>query len=283
MRYSSWDLEWDRMFCHFLPFLALSLPYQPGQSKFWKNENTIWRCHHFSLAHQKILAYSDMESDRQFFAILGHFLLFYPILTPKIKIWKIYIKHLEILYFLHMCTANGDLDVWLPIYKVQRTKIFVVEILSFYNCVPQTTIRYRNCYFSFCTIYSPFTCWQPKKSNFWKKWKKTKQKKTKKQKRSSFYISVPKTIIICYTVPEIWHAMDAIVIFHFGLFFSFYHRTAQKNENFTQMKKIPGDVIILHKCTKNHNQMLCCSWDMAHNRCNCYFSFCTIFCPFCLF
>ena len=42
-----------------------------------------------------------------------------------------------------------------------------------------------------------------------------------------------------------------------------------------QMKKTPGDIIILHKCTKNHDHMLYCSWDMAHDRCNCYFSFST--------
>ena len=43
---------------------------------------------------------------------------------------------------------------------------------------------------------------------------------------------------------------------------------------------MPGDIIILHKCTKNHDHMLYCSWDMAHDRCNCYFSFRAIFCPF---
>ena len=34
-----------------------------------------------------------------------------------------------------------------------------------------------------------------------------------------FYTSTPKTIIICYTGPEIWRVTDAFVIFHFGLFF----------------------------------------------------------------
>ena len=29
-----------------------------------------------------------------------------------------------------------------------------------------------------------------------------------------------------------------------------------------------------------HNHMLYCSWDMARDRPNCYFSFCAIFCPF---
>ena len=44
------------------------------------------------------------------------------------------------------------------------------------------------------------------------------------------------------------------------------------------MKKTPGDVIILHKCTKNHNHML--SWDTMQDRCNCYFSFWAFFLPF---
>ena len=39
------------------------------------------------------------------------------------------------------------------------------------------------------------------------------------------------------------------------------------------MKKTPGDIIILHKCTKNHDYMLHCSWDMVCDQCNCYFSF----------
>ena len=31
------------------------------------------------------------------------------------------------------------------------------------------------------------------------------------------------------------------------------------------MKKMLGDIITLHKCTKNHDHMLHCSWDMAHD------------------
>ena len=46
-----------------------------------------------------------------------------------------------------------------------------------------------------------------------------------------------------------------------------------------KMKKSHGD-IILQKCTKNHDYKLYRSSDMAHDRCNCYFSFWTIFCPF---
>ena len=41
-------------------------------------------------------------------------------------------------------------------------------------------------------------------------------------------------------------------------------------------KKTPGDIIILHVCTKNHDQMMYGFWDMGHDRCN-YFSFYAIF------
>ena len=44
--------------------------------------------------------------------------------------------------------------------------------------------------------------------------------------------------------------------------------------------KMPGDIITLHKCTKNHDHMLYCAWDMARDKSNCYFSFWSIFAPF---
>ena len=65
-----------------------------------------------------------------------------------------------------------------------------------------------------------------------------------------------------------------------GYFLPFYSPNSPKNESFEKMKKTPGDIIILHTCTKNHDQMLYSSWDMVHDRCNCYFSFWVIFCPF---
>ena len=64
----------------------------------------------------------------------------------------------------------------------------------------------------------------------------------------------------------------------FGHFLLFYLPNSPKNENITKLKKTPGDIIILHKCTKNHDHMLQCSWDMACDGRNCYFSFWAIFC-----
>ena len=66
-----------------------------------------------------------------------------------------------------------------------------------------------NCYFSFSAIFSTLTPFTAQKIS--QKWKKTLEV-------STFTTSVPKIIIICFIVPEIWHLTDVIVSFHFGLF-----------------------------------------------------------------
>ena len=66
-------------------------------------------------------------------------------------------------------------------------------------------------YFLFWAIFCPFTTLTA--------WKIKIFKKRKKDLETLFYTSVPKIMIICYTVPEIWHVTYVIVIFHFGLFF----------------------------------------------------------------
>ena len=49
---------------------------------------------------------------------------------------------------------------------------------------------------------------------------------------------------------------------HFGLFFALLPPSppnSPKNENIKKMKKTPGDIIILHNCTKTHDYRLYCS------------------------
>ena len=58
-------------------------------------------------------------------------------------------------------------------------------------------------------------------------------------------------MIICYTVPEIWHMTHVIAVFHFELFLPFYPPNSPKKQNFIKMKLTPEDIIILHMCTKN--------------------------------
>ena len=54
-------------------------------------------------------------------------------------------------------------------------------------------------------------------------------------------------------------------------FLLFYSIKNPNNLNIKKMKKPPGNMIILHKCTKNHDYMLYCSWDMTRDGCNFYF------------
>ena len=69
-------------------------------------------------------------------------------------------------------------------------------------------------------------------------------------------------MIICYTVPKIWLVMD-VIVFHFGTFFALLPPPKIKTSNINQQpkksklkKKTPKDIIILHMCTKNYNQMM---------------------------
>ena len=68
------------------------------------------------------------------------------------------------------------------------------------------------------------------------------------------------------TVPEIWCVTDEIVISHFGLLFALLPPNCPKNQNFEKMRKKPGDIIILHRCTKNYDQTMYSSWDMLRDR-----------------
>ena len=71
------------------------------------------------------------------------------------------------------------------------------------------------------------------------------------------------------------------VFCNFGSFLPFYPTKNPKSQNFERKKKTPGDITIVNKCTKNHDHMLYCSWDMANDGFN-YFSFwaISVFSPF---
>ena len=65
-----------------------------------------------------------------------------------------------------------------------------------------------------------------------------------------------------------------------AIFCHFTPLTAKKIKILKKWKKGPRDIIILHMCTKNYDRMMYGSWDMVHDRCNCYILFWAIFCPF---
>ena len=76
--------ETDKMFCHFGPFFS---PLQPGKSKFLKNEKASGDVIILQMCtknqNHMVFASCNMEYNRQFFVISGHFLCFYPTIDPK--------------------------------------------------------------------------------------------------------------------------------------------------------------------------------------------------------
>ena len=87
-------------------------------------------------------------------------------------------------------------------------------------------------------------------------------------------------IILCITVPEIWCMTDAIVIFHFGLFFALLPtKQPDKRKLKKKKKKSPGDIICIIYTTAPKIMIVCytvpeiCDW---YN----YFSFWVNYCPF---
>ena len=130
-----------------------------------------------------------MKGDRQ--NVLSYWTIFCPF-TRKINILKKLKKTPGDIIILHKYTKNHDHMLYCS-----------WDLLSD-RC---------NYYFSFWAIFCPFTPLTAQKIKILKKWKKHLE-------ISSFYTSVPKIMIICYIVPEIWCLTDVIVIFHFGLFFT---------------------------------------------------------------
>ena len=86
--------------------------------------------------------------------------------------------------------------------------------------------------------------------------------------------------IIWYMVPQIWSTTDMFFVI-LGHFCPFTPLKTQKVKILKEKKKTPGDITIVNKCTKNHDHMLYCSWDMANDGFN-YFSFwaISVFSPF---
>ena len=153
-----------------------------------------------------------------------------------------------------------------------------MKILWFYTCLPQMVIikeHDRQKFLSYWTIFLPFyPPNNPQNQNFEKMEAMPGDVILQKCTKNHDHILYCSWDMACD---------GRIVIFYFGLFFDFLPPlTVQKINIWKKMNKTYRDIIILHKCTKNHNHMLCCSWDMTHDRCNCYFSSWAIFCPYTL-
>ena len=122
--------------------------------------------------------------------------------------------------------------------------------ISFYTSVPKIMIMFYcswdmacvrcNCYFPFWAFFSPFTPLTAQKM-------KISQKSKKKKKNTWRY----------QHFSQVWRMQLSFFILVY--FLPFYPTNSQKNEYFKTMKKMPGGIIILHKCIKTHDHMLYCS------------------------
>ena len=105
----------------------------------------------------------------------------------------------------------------------------------------------RQIFLSFWAIFCPFTTITTQTIKTLTNWKK-------RLDISSFYTGVPKIMITGNTVPDIWHMMDCYFSF-WAIFCPSTTLTAQKIKILKKMTKMPGDIIILHNCTKNHDHI----------------------------
>ena len=98
-----------------------------------------------------------------------------------------------------------------------------------------------------------------------------------------FYTCVPKIMIIWCMLAEIWSATDmvpeilgATVFLSFRAIFCLL--TLLTTQKIKILKKKPADIIILHLCQMNDNQIIYVSWDIKLNRIFSHFG--PFFCPF---
>ena len=106
IRSDNFFLSFRAIFSPLVLLLFFSLPLLPNTSEnqnFEKKKKASGYIIILNLRNKKhnqmMYAYSDMECDRQFFVILGYFLLFYPTIDPENKNLEKYKKYLEILSF----------------------------------------------------------------------------------------------------------------------------------------------------------------------------------------
>ena len=142
--------------------------------------------------------------------ILGNFLTFHPLNSPKNKNFKKKKRK----------KTPGHTSFYASTPKIMIICYTVLEIW----CVTDVIVI-----FHFWLVFALLPPNSLKNENF--------NKMEKYLEISSFYTSVPKIMIICHTIPERWHATYIIVIFHFGLFLPFYSPKNQ-NQNQKQSKKL---------------------------------------------
>ena len=128
--------------------------------------------------------------------------------------------------------------------------------------------RERHNFLSFWTVFCPFTPPMHQNPKFWRNEKNTW--------RCYHFINEYHK----WQLYDIWFPRYRVQWTKFFVisdhFLPFYSPKILKNQYFEKMRKLPGDIIILHICTINDNHMMYGSWDMECDGQN-FLSFCAIF------
>ena len=177
----------------------------PKLSKFWKLKNA-WRHYCFTHDYQKQQSYHygswDMKHDAHNFLPSGPFFPFYPTSNPQNKFFA-KLKNKNAWRHHHMCSIN-DNHIMYDSWDMESNGHNFWSLWSI-----------------FWSFY-PLTTWKVKISKKYQKFFEI----------SSFYTSVPKITMICYTVSEIWRVTNIIVIFSFwAIFCPFTLLNSPKNQN----------------------------------------------------
>ena len=120
------------------------------------------------------------------------------------------------------------------------------------------TLHNRHNFLSFWTASFPFTPYGPRKSKFWK------------NEKSNWRYYHFTNVYHKWQSYDVWFLRYGVQQTEFFVildhFLPFYPSNNPKNQNFEKMKKLPGDIIILHRCNINDNHMMYGSWDTEHDR-----------------
>ena len=191
----------------------------------------------------------DMVRDGyNYFSFWAIFCPFVPLTAQKIKIKNKKTKKTPgDIIILHMCTKDYDQITYGSSDMVHD------------RC---------NCYFSYWAIFWPFTPPPPNsrnKSTFWK---------NEKKPWTYYYFTYVYQKLwsddVRFLRYSAWRIWLFFILDHFCLFTSPPNppppNNSPKNQNFEKMKILFGDIILLHLCTNNYDQMMYGSWDMVGNR-----------------
>ena len=170
------------------------------------------------------------------FCHFGHFLPLYPTNNLTNQCFEKMQRTPGNIIMLHMCTIN-DNHMMYGSSDMERN---------------------GHTFLSFCTVFCPFIPEQLRKSKFWKNERNTW--------RYYHFTNVYHKWQSYKMVPERWSSTNNLFSF-LVVFFSFTPLTTAKSKSWKNEKN-PGDIIILHKGTKNHDLMLNNSSDTIRGGCN---------------